>query len=666
MSLGDKWNFGAEQARGSILAQWPDDDWFYPARIVNQATPILRNEAGITGLRTETVWDLFGGGAWPCEADFDRRLFGIDLNPQTLIFERRIWEQLGGYPSLDENPALAFLSLALGAGERLRSISGVDCFIYVPHEEKTPRCKLQRNDGSNCSSVPEMTEEHREFYQTLRASLPDDSDPMRPLVSCIMPTADRRPLARLAIQHFLNQDYARRELLVVDDGADPIADLIPADPRVRYIRLNKRGAVGAKRNFACAQARGSLIAHWDDDDWMAPWRLSYQVGEILRSGADICGLDRVLFWDPVGGRLWEYVYPAAERPWVAGGTMLYRKSFWAGNPFHEIAVGEDNLFVWNASPDKVLRLRDQRYYVATVHGNNTSPKFIADERWRAQPAAELQSLMGAEREEYAELFLAAHRAAQSQVAQSAPPAPRRTRHRSTARVSCVMATTGRFRFVRQATRCFLRQTYLNAELIIVDESTPGVEDLCSGIRSVRYLRAPAGTSLGAKLNLGVEQAQGTIIQKIDDDDFYGREFLECAVTSLEDSAAARALVAWDCFLVLLAGDPRIRFSGHGWAAGGSLCFHRELWTKAKFRNIPNAVDAAFLADTNAEIRRICAAHLYLVIRHGRNTWVRDNNGQSVDDAFRDAPDSGIGIRQLTEPIDYPFYEALMRGEVAYE
>src|SRR5262245_66654207 len=80
----------------------------------------------------------------------------------------------------------------------------------------------------------------------------------RPLVSCIMPTRQRRAFVPAAIRQFLEQDYPERELLVIDDGGDPVRDLIPADdPRVRYVFLERRRTIGAKRNLACDLARGA-------------------------------------------------------------------------------------------------------------------------------------------------------------------------------------------------------------------------------------------------------------------------------------------------------------------------------------------------------------------------------------------------------------------------
>lgn len=57
-----------------------------------------------------------------------------------------------------------------------------------------------------------------------------------PLVSCIMPTYNRRAFVPQAIYYFLRQDYPNKELIIVDDSTDEVGDLIPGDERIRYIR----------------------------------------------------------------------------------------------------------------------------------------------------------------------------------------------------------------------------------------------------------------------------------------------------------------------------------------------------------------------------------------------------------------------------------------------
>jgi glycosyltransferase involved in cell wall biosynthesis len=77
---------------------------------------------------------------------------------------------------------------------------------------------------------------------------------LEPLVSCIVPTADRRVFVPRAIQCFLQQDYVSRKLIVVDDGTDVVAHLIPLGPRLRFARLEGKHTIGAKRNLSCQQA----------------------------------------------------------------------------------------------------------------------------------------------------------------------------------------------------------------------------------------------------------------------------------------------------------------------------------------------------------------------------------------------------------------------------
>ncbi len=65
----------------------------------------------------------------------------------------------------------------------------------------------------------------------------------QPLVSCIMPTRDRRAFVPRAIAYFLRQDYANKELVIVDDGTDPVSDLVPVDESSHF---DEKTTVGGK------------------------------------------------------------------------------------------------------------------------------------------------------------------------------------------------------------------------------------------------------------------------------------------------------------------------------------------------------------------------------------------------------------------------------------
>jgi Glycosyl transferase family 2/Glycosyl transferases group 1 len=225
----------------------------------------------------------------------------------------------------------------------------------------------------------------------------------QPLVSCVMPTRNRRRFVRQAIWYFLRQDYPRKELLIVDDGEDGISDLLPDDDRIRYVRLDSRTALGAKRNVGCELARGDLIAHWDDDDWFGPRRLDVQVAELRRAGAVACGAGELLHYRLEAGDAWLCRYGGPERPPVAGGTLLYRRDAWAAHPFAELDVGEEQPFLRALGRDGVRATTGAPEQVAVIHGSNAAGQNLSRPCWEQRPFDELALLVGPDLEFYAAL-----------------------------------------------------------------------------------------------------------------------------------------------------------------------------------------------------------------------------------------------------------------------
>lgn len=244
-----------------------------------------------------------------------------------------------------------------------------------------------------------------------------------PLVSCIMPTCDRVAFVPLAIASFLRQDYPERELVILDDGAEPVKHVVPDDPRIRYRRLPDRVVLGTKRNLACQEACGDVLLHWDDDDWYADGRISTQVGTLITTGADACGVRTLLFHDPLAGQAWRYQYPDRGRPWVAGSSLAYTRTFWERNEFAAIPKGEDTRFLWRGGSRRIIALDEPALVVATLHGGNTSSRTSRDNtlgsRWRPVALDEVVAVMGPEIEAYR---LAAVDHARSRSASRARPA----------------------------------------------------------------------------------------------------------------------------------------------------------------------------------------------------------------------------------------------------
>ena len=225
-------------------------------------------------------------------------------------------------------------------------------------------------------------------------------------------------------------------------------------------------------------------------------------------------------------------------------------------------------------------------------------------------------------------------------------------------VSCILVTKDRPAFCRQALEYFASQDYAHKELVVVDDGATSVEPLCAGRPNVRHIRLPMPTSTGTKLNLGIEAARGDILQKLDDDDFYAPGFLSSAVTRLRRARRRDALVVWCCFVVLIARERGVYFSGHGWKTGGTLCFRRDLWRRHPFRDLFHSSDSWFIRDNQPFIARVCdAPEQYMIVRHGANTWQRIGREESVESYFRKHP-YRRSVRQIVGPRHIAFYRAL--------
>jgi glycosyltransferase involved in cell wall biosynthesis len=94
------------------------------------------------------------------------------------------------------------------------------------------------------------------------------------LVSIVMPAYNRADTILRAIRSVQEQTYQDWELIVVDDGStDGTATLIEGmDPRMKVIRQENRGFVGA-RNTGLEASTGEYIAFLDSDDEWLPYHL---------------------------------------------------------------------------------------------------------------------------------------------------------------------------------------------------------------------------------------------------------------------------------------------------------------------------------------------------------------------------------------------------------
>ncbi|WP_200951198.1 glycosyltransferase family protein [Nocardioides sp. Root140] len=153
------------------------------------------------------------------------------------------------------------------------------------------------------------------------------------------------------------------------------------------------------------------------------------------------------------------------------------------------------------------------------------------------------------------------------------------------------------------------QSHRDLQLVLVTHGFEAPADLAvraarAGLDNVVTRYADASLTLGACMNLGVDAADGELVAKVDDDNFYGRHYLTDLVRALDYSGADVA-GKW-AHLVHLesSGATLLRFehAEHRFTdlvQGGTLLTRRELARDVRFEDLPRRVDTTFLEKVKA-------------------------------------------------------------------
>jgi glycosyltransferase involved in cell wall biosynthesis len=106
-----------------------------------------------------------------------------------------------------------------------------------------------------------------------------------PVVSICTPTYNRRPFIPYMIKCFEHQTYPKDKIewIIIDDGSDPIGDLVKHIPQVKYFYYAEKMPLGKKRNKMHSECTGDIIVYMDDDDYYPPERISHAVEMLLQN-----------------------------------------------------------------------------------------------------------------------------------------------------------------------------------------------------------------------------------------------------------------------------------------------------------------------------------------------------------------------------------------------
>ena len=203
------------------------------------------------------------------------------------------------------------------------------------------------------------------------------SDDELPTISLITPTFGRRAFFPLPIYQFLNMNYPPEKMqwVIVDDGHDRLEEIIPHDPRIKYVRVEEKEkmAVSEKRNIGVEYSSGEIIISLDDDDVYMPNYCRALVTAIIRNknrGVECAGVSQLYCYDLKNQT--SFVSVGHTRGEMAEGSMAFTRAFWEERKFNEkVAHGEGILFL-RGRDHRVISLPSIYIMIAITHGRNTT------------------------------------------------------------------------------------------------------------------------------------------------------------------------------------------------------------------------------------------------------------------------------------------------------
>ena len=244
--------------------------------------------------------------------------------------------------------------------------------LYDPWNYKSIWAATLETMGRAASSAREPAPPLESIARALELSRPPQLE-REPLVSVIIPTYNRREDLERALETVKRQEYAAVEIIVVNDGGNPVADLA-SDARIRVLdREVNVGPMGAI-NAGLHEAKGEFVQFLADDDELYPDHLTRLVGALERTGGSVAHSNVLIRYETRGkdGGFATTGYNASVFCFPIDRTEVYSSSPVAGqallvrrSAFDRIGVFEESFVL--ADQEIQIRLAEVYEFVHVPH-----------------------------------------------------------------------------------------------------------------------------------------------------------------------------------------------------------------------------------------------------------------------------------------------------------
>lgn len=201
----------------------------------------------------------------------------------------------------------------------------------------------------------------------------------RPFVSVVTPTYNRRAFLQTAIACYKAQTYPadRMEWIVLDDGTDKVGDVFAAAKikNLRYIPVEDKMPIGAKRNRLNKEAKGDIVVCWDDDDYYPPDRVRDAVTklEFGRSRkVEVVGSSQLYMYFTDINEIW--TLGPFNSNHATNGTMAYWRTYAKDHKYDDTATKAEERVFMDEWKTPVIQLPAKDVMLVLCHSDNTFDK----------------------------------------------------------------------------------------------------------------------------------------------------------------------------------------------------------------------------------------------------------------------------------------------------
>ena len=199
----------------------------------------------------------------------------------------------------------------------------------------------------------------------------------RAFVSVLTPTYNRRKFIPYAIKCYEAQTYPkdRMEWIILDDGTDSVEDLFKnlKIPNLRYIRLDKKHLIGAKRNMLHREAKGDIFVSMDDDDYYHPDRVRHVVIKFsLNPTIQLAGSSLLYIYYTDNKKIYK-LGPYGPNH-CTNGTMAVRKQYANTHLYDETVTHAEEKSFLESYKNPMIQLDPMKVMLVISHSQNTFDK----------------------------------------------------------------------------------------------------------------------------------------------------------------------------------------------------------------------------------------------------------------------------------------------------